>query len=144
MNENIFYIVEIKTSTCSRCGKTIKNIYRYNGQDYGYECFKQILGINPTSKKYNQKPLPKWIYELLNKYVDLKKDEIEENKEDFEVNFWNECDKIGYTLEYPIDGGVYESSITMNSKKIPLYWQYEISKYLCMRHEMIINNINPL
>lgn len=138
LSNKIFYIVETKTSKCSCCGKTIKNIYKYDGKDYGYYCFMQAIGkpIDKTTSK--EKPLPSWIFDLMNDYIEKKKNRLENNIEDFEVNFWNE---LHGKLECPNDGSVYLSSVKINNKRIPVYWQYKIMEYLHMRYNSIKNNI---
>lgn len=51
---DIFYIVETKTSKCSCCGKTIRNVYYYNDKHYGYYCFMELIG-KPVDKKILRK-----------------------------------------------------------------------------------------
>lgn len=140
--EDLIYKVETKKSKCCKCGKTIKNVYNYKGEEYGYCCFMKMQGIEIDKSNSKQKPLPTWIFELLNLYEEykIKENDIEKNHEDYECNFWNE--KIGdWELYYPKNGGgVYCSTVKINGKSIPMYWQFEMAKYLEMRHRFLTQN----
>ncbi len=133
---DIFYIVETKTSKCSCCGKTIRNVYYYNNKHYGYYCFMELIGKPVDKKNSKEKPLPGWIFDFMNQYIEKKKSKLEDRIEDFECNFWNESN---FDLQYPKDGGVYLSSVKINGKRVPIYWQYEIMRYLHMRYNAIKN-----
>jgi hypothetical protein len=83
MND-VYYLVETKKSKCSCCGKSIKNIYHYNGKDYGFYCFMSAIGNPVDTAVSKEKPLPNWIFDLMNEYI--------ENEKDYFIEHYNSCD----------------------------------------------------
>lgn len=130
---DIFYEVITKSSTCSCCGKKIKNIYRYNDKDYGYYCFMELMGEPIDRKNNKQKPLPNWLYDLLNNYFEKVKDDTDENV--ISVNFFNEY----ITKSYP-DHAVWNRTVEVQGKPVPVYQQYMLDGYLRMKLKQYINN----
>lgn len=127
MNDNIFYYVEPKSSKCNCCGKPIKNIYHYKDKEYGYHCFMSAIGnpIDRTTSK--EKPLPTWVFELMNNYFEEYKDEYT-NFEYMAVNFFNKYMSKEYN-----DHALWNRTVEVCGKKIPVYQQYMINEYLIMR-----------
>lgn len=132
MNEDIFYKVETQKSKCSCCGKSIKNIYKYKGQDYGYYCFMNKIGSPVDRSISKEKPLPNWAFDLMNEYFNKTKDsclyESSSIYDDFVVDFFNEYISKEYE-DHPLWCRVTEIA----GRNIPVYQQHMISDYLVMR-----------
>lgn len=136
MTEDIFYIIETKKSKCSCCGKSIKNIYHYNGKEYGYYCFMSVIGKSIDQSKSSQRPLPNWIIDLMNKYFESNKNGWNKNDEhSISVNFIGEH----MTKSYP-DHALWHRTIEVCNRKLPVYQQYMVDEYLQMRLKYYLNS----
>lgn len=122
-------------SKCIKCGKSHKKIFEINGKPYGSSCAKEIIGKDLSA--------PVWLYKLAENYIQCKiqKNNIEENVEDFEVNFWNENELPNTVLGKDFGGWfesyVYNKTIKINNKSVRVDWQHEIVEYLQNRHKQI-------
>lgn len=132
MDENVFYVVLTEKSKCSCCGKPIKNIYSYNGKDYGYYCFMEAIGQPVDRKASKEKPLPSWAFDLMNEYFNKEKDDyLYESHclyEDFELNFFN----LYISKEYE-DSPLWNRATEIAGRRVPVYHQKMMSDYLKMR-----------
>jgi len=130
------YKIYIGNSKCTKCGKSHKKVFEIDGKPYGSSCAKDII-----EKDLNA---PVWLYEIAENYVQKKieKKDIEENVDDFEVNFWNELPsrndtKLGKECDGWYESYVYEKTIKIQGKSVKVDWQYEIIDYLHSRHKEI-------
>lgn len=132
MDDNIFYVVKTEKSKCSCCGKPIKDIYSYNGNDYGYYCFMEAIGSPVDRKNSKQKPLSTWVFELMNKYFYEEKDNYLYNSyciyDDYVSNFFNENISKDYE-----DSPLWNRTTEIAGKKVAVYHQKMIAEYLEMR-----------
>ena len=130
------YKIYIGNSKCTKCGKSHKKVFEIDGKPYSSSCAKDII-----EKDLNA---PVWLYEIAENYVQKKieKKDIEENVDDFEVNFWNELPsgndtKLGKECDGWYESYVYEKTIKIQGKSVKVDWQYEIIDYLHSRHKEI-------
>lgn len=132
------YLVVTEPTKCHKCNKNIKVYYEYNGEKYGWDCYCRMLNINVDSNgKPIKKPLPAWLYDLMNQYIEESKDEINDSYsiDDFNVNFWNSGI---FNLTCPKHGTVYSSLVKINGKNISIEKQLQMSEYLNMRYNAIL------
>ena len=128
---DIIYNIKTKKGKCSCCGKSIKNIYIYNGKEYGYYCFMDKIGKHIDKSNTKEKPLSTKICILMNEYIDKNINNYED-EDDFVVNFFNEniSDNI---LDKNGEHKLWNKTIKINNNNIPVYQQYMINDYLIMK-----------
>jgi hypothetical protein len=86
--------------------------------------------VDRTSSK--EKPLPNWVINLMNNYFEENKNDYKDSDEYgfsfMSVNFFGQY----ISKRYP-DHRLWEGTVEVCGKNIPVYQQYMINDYLVMR-----------